>query len=133
MVQPVLSEFALQAMKLLERESTEDLPASSRTELLPVGDELYLSERHWLSLERISKLRSEPPVADERTRQQHQRAMRRCRLLEADAEPAKLVQPGQAPLDRPACRAQTAAVGHLPLGNHRLDLLFSALRCGSES
>lgn len=73
-------------------------------------------------------------MADERTCQQHQSPMRRRRLFEADAEPAKLVQPGQAPLGRPACLAQTAAVGRSPPGNHQIDLLFfSALRCGSES
>jgi hypothetical protein len=49
-VHPPPSAFELQAMRLLARESTEDLPASMQSELLPVGNELYLRERNWLSL-----------------------------------------------------------------------------------
>jgi hypothetical protein len=52
-VHPPPSALELMGMRALSHDMPEDLPGHLRTELLPVGGDLYLRERNWVSL-RIS-------------------------------------------------------------------------------
>jgi phosphodiesterase/alkaline phosphatase D-like protein len=49
-VHPPPSVLELMGMRALANDVPEDLPGHLRTELLPVGGDLYLRERNWLSL-----------------------------------------------------------------------------------
>jgi hypothetical protein len=49
-VHPPPGWLAFQGMLALSRDSREDLPGFLQTELLPVGKELYLRDRNWLSI-----------------------------------------------------------------------------------
>jgi hypothetical protein len=49
-VHPPPSALELMGMRALSHDAPEELPGHLRTELLPVGSDLYLRERNWLSL-----------------------------------------------------------------------------------
>jgi hypothetical protein len=49
-VHPPPSALELMGMRALSHDVPEELPGHLRTELLPVGSDLYLRERNWLSL-----------------------------------------------------------------------------------
>jgi hypothetical protein len=53
-VHPPPSALELMGMQALSHDLPEELPGHLRTELLPVGGDLYLRERNWVSL-RISE------------------------------------------------------------------------------
>jgi hypothetical protein len=53
-VHPPPSALELMGLRALANDLPEDLPGHLRTELLPVGSDLYLRERNWLSL-RVSE------------------------------------------------------------------------------
>jgi hypothetical protein len=54
---PPPSALELMGFRSLANDMAEDLPGHLRTELLPVGSDLYLRERNWLSL-RVSEGKS---------------------------------------------------------------------------
>ncbi len=60
-VHPPPSALELMGLRALAHDVPEDLPGHLRTELLPVGGDLYLRERNWVSLRISEGTSGQPP------------------------------------------------------------------------